>query len=240
MPQQQAKKLACDYVVCLPGAAPASWKQAIGVMQMINELSRAQKTVVPINAYSPNVYAVRNGLLRPKPSEFSHRVDQKPWEGLISDYERMIWIDSDNIIDPSHVFQLLSHDVDIVCGWYRQYAGGPINDDNKVACGYWDRGEGYNKTQSLTVRDMIEAQMTDELISVDYAGMGLMIVKKGVFEKLPYPWFDYKTIQWEENGVKCAELDTEDAGFCFAARELGYKIYVDPKVRVIHQKMVDL
>lgn len=236
----QGKGLVCDYVVCLPGNAPSSWKQAMGVMQMINELSVMGKRIIPVNAQSCNIYVVRNGVLRPT-LPMGNRVNQKPWEGLIADYDRMIWIDSDNIIKTQDVLQLLSHDVDIAAAWYRQYGGGVIDDTNKAACGFWKRGTGYNEVRPLTISD-IPKEPTNEkgLIEVDYAGMGLMIVKKGVFEKMPYPWFRSGIIEWEENGIQCADIDTDDSRFCFAAKELGYKIHVDPKVRILHQKMVDL
>ena len=70
--------------------------------------------------------------------------------------------------------------------------------------------------------------------------MGLMIVKKGVFEKMSYPWFRSDVLEWIEDGVEMADIDTDDAGFCFRAKELGFKVYVDPGVHVTHEKLIGI
>ena len=74
------------------------------------------------------------------------------------------------------------------------------------------------------------------LIKVNYVGMGWMLVKKGVFESIKYPWFEpiRKTI----GGY--TDFTMEDVAFCHKAIEQGHDIYVDPKIIVGHEKTVVL
>jgi GT2 family glycosyltransferase len=53
---------------------------------------------------------------------------------------------------------------------------------------------------------------------------------------MTYPWFrpEFKKIG---NAV---DFTMEDVAFCLRAQEAGYKIYVDPLVRVGHEKGVVL
>ena len=70
------------------------------------------------------------------------------------------------------------------------------------------------------------------LIEVDYTGFGLLLIKKGVYEKIEYPWH---RPEWFKIG-KAVDFSMEDVGWGMNARKVGYKIYVDPTVRVGHEK----
>ena len=64
--------------------------------------------------------------------------------------------------------------------------------------------------------------------------MGFMLIKKGVFESMEYPWF--KPI--EKRIGQMVDFTMEDVGFCLTAKERRYKILIDPMVRVGHEKKV--
>lgn len=66
--------------------------------------------------------------------------------------------------------------------------------------------------------------------------MGFILVKKGVFESMEYPWF--KPIEKKIGNM--VDFTMEDVAFCLTAREKGFEIYVDPTVRVGHEKKVIL
>jgi len=70
------------------------------------------------------------------------------------------------------------------------------------------------------------------LFPAAYNGMGFMLIKKGVFESLQYPWFEpiHQSIKNLE------DFTSEDVAFCLKAREKGFEIFVDPTVIVGHQK----
>ena len=70
--------------------------------------------------------------------------------------------------------------------------------------------------------------------TVDYTGFGWVLIKKGVFEKLPYPWFAPKMQVFESGAVQ--DMCGEDVSFCLDAIEEGYEICCDPRIRVGHEK----
>jgi hypothetical protein len=79
------------------------------------------------------------------------------------------------------------------------------------------------------------------LIEVDYSGLGLMIMKREVLESLNYPWFKSWEVHWKnENGEECADIETDDIGFCKRVRKNGYKVFIDPECFVGHEKKVIL
>ena len=218
-----------DYVFCLPGS-PSSSMQSLNLMAAMQSISQAGNQIGIRSAKSCNIYCARNGCIGN--AELGFRKDQKPFEGLYDDYKKMIWVDSDNIVNADQIKKLLSHDVDIVAGWYRQYSSGAIDDTNKAACG---------REKALLMGEIPKLKRNERgLIEVEYAGFGLMVIKKGVFEALGFPWFRSWVEEREENGVQLAELITDDGGFCMNAKKLGYHIYIDPDVRVGHEKMAVL
>ena len=64
--------------------------------------------------------------------------------------------------------------------------------------------------------------------------MGFMLVKKGVFESLAYPWFR----PLEKRIGDMTDFTMEDVSFCLRAKEKGFKVYIDPQVRLGHEKRV--
>jgi len=59
-----------------------------------------------------------------------------------------------------------------------------------------------------------------------------MLIKKGVFESMEYPWFRPEFVQVGN----AKDFTMEDVAFCREATRKGYKILVDPTVIVGHEK----
>jgi hypothetical protein len=72
------------------------------------------------------------------------------------------------------------------------------------------------------------------LFTADYIGFGWVLVRKGVFESIEYPWFAPK-LRKLPGGIE--DVCSEDVAFCADAREAGFEIWVDPRVRVGHEKI---
>ncbi len=249
--KEQDKKLGdqqVKYIFCLPGH-PSSGIQEMGVVKVLLDFIQMGIPFGIAHAESSNIYAVRNACL----SKRRFRKDQKPFEGdpRYETYERMIWIDSDNIVNTRQVLQLLSHDVDIVAAWYRQYNGiQPLNDQNKTACGLWKIADGYSKIHPFLVNEIPTIPVNEKgLFPVDYSGMGLFVNKRGVFESLGYPWFRSGLLEWREDvfdkdgnvvekDVEMCDIETDDGSFCFRVKEKGFQVFVDPKVRVLHERRI--
>ena len=64
--------------------------------------------------YDPVVYYARNRCLG---GDLLKGENQLPFQGQ-TDYDYMMWIDSDIIFKPEHFFKLLQHDEDVVSGLY--------------------------------------------------------------------------------------------------------------------------
>jgi len=171
-----------------------------------------------LSQYVPNVYKVRTLLLD---GHRKYGQYQSPWQGK-KEYDYIMWIDSDIIFKPEDFFGLFKHKKDIVSGLYlRQPQGGTLNDiPYEYAClKEFDRG-------------LMTTDVNGELIEVFGNGLGWMLIKKGVFEKTPFPWFGPIITGLDFNG--------EDVAFQMRARDVGFKSYVDSSIVVGHEKGVVL
>ena len=154
---------------------------------------------------------------------------QKPFNGL--EYDYMMWIDSDIQFNVEQFFALYNMDKDIASGWYAQPGA---NDGNyytpvveKMENKYF-LSNGF--FQFLRVKDF---EYKKNPFIADYIGFGWVLIKQGVFEKLSYPWFAPRKIKINET---ISEMSSEDVGFCLDARVAGFDLWVNPKVRVGHEK----
>jgi hypothetical protein len=93
---------------------------------------------------------------------------------------------------------------------------------------------------------MMPEQMLLEIkepFKVAGAGFGFIAVKSGVFENMKRPWFGPVAIpNTDENKENDPEfiLIGEDLSWCTKAINAGFDIWVDPLVRVTHQKTFQL
>ena len=71
-----------------------------------------------------------------------------------------------------------------------------------------------------------------QIFKVSYTGYGWLLVKKGVFESLEYPWV--QPTWFDEDGIY--EMTTTDCGFMHRAAEKGHHTYIDPTIIVGHEK----
>ena len=165
--------------------------------------------------YAPNIYYIRGMLLGGNHSKGS---SQHPWDGN-KDYDYIMWIDSDIVFKPQHFFKLLEHDKDMVSGLYLKQPQTDSMADipTSFACFVDD-----------DYRNLMTHEANGELINVRANGMGWMLVKKGVYEKIDYPWFG----MINHHG--------EDLSFQLRAKDAGFDSYVDSSIIVGHEKGVVL
>jgi len=181
-------------------------------------------------AVSSNVYMARTLCLIEDETKTFH---QQPFDGLY-DYNYIMWIDSDSIFEPEQFKNLLdrmesNRDLSILSGIYPQDLG---QEYTTVVSTDTDSVKKQGRPQFLTPSDLVGKK---ELIKVAYTGMGFMMVRKGVFEQLTYPWF-LPVISKE--GPQATGFASEDASFCFRVKKLGFAIWVDPKIVVGHEKTI--
>jgi hypothetical protein len=161
-------------------------------------------------------------------------IDQKPFGGQL-DYDYIMWIDSDVVFTPDHFFKLLQDDKDITSGLYMM-----ADNTHYATVEDWD-DEFFLKHGHFQFlnREMVQAKQ-GKLFTADYTGFGWVLIKKGVFESLQYPWFQPVWTEYNINGKIVRDFTMEDVAFCKMIKEKGYDVWIDPSVIVGHEKMVVL
>ena len=177
------------------------------------------------NNYSPVVYYARNKCLG---GDVRKGIKQKPFDEKLS-YDYIMWIDSDIIFNVEQLKKLIESGKDIVSGLYKM-------SDNKHYATVKDMDDEFFKKNGYYPFLKEEDIKGKELMEVDYTGFGWMLIKKGVFESLDYPWFRPLWTKFEMKDKIIEDFSSEDVGFCKLIREKGYKIYVHPEVIVGHEK----
>lgn len=129
----------------------------------------------------------------------------------------IFFVDSDVIIQHGQLERLVSHNKDAITGIY-----------------YMRVLPHYSLIRKKTADKLytpIEPNLTDtDLIKIDGAGFGCFLVKTSVFDKIEYPWFQFKYYQregiWGHLG--------EDLYFCEQLQNANIDIYCDPTIQCTH------
>jgi 2-polyprenyl-3-methyl-5-hydroxy-6-metoxy-1,4-benzoquinol methylase len=127
----------------------------------------------------------------------------------------LFFIDSDIIIGEGQLNKLLSHNKDAISGvYYRKVIPYEPLPRKKVAKNLYRPIEFDG----------------DEIFEIDGTGFGCFLLKMDIFDKIPYPWFEFKYIctngKWGQ--------PSEDLLFCQKLQDTGTKIYCDPSVQCPH------
>jgi hypothetical protein len=143
-------------------------------------------------------------------------------------YDKIMWIDSDIEWNPEDFFKLYNSKKDIISGCY-------LMEDRHIPI--------YNQPRGGMMPEEMLLKKT-EPFEIAGAGFGFLCVKYGVFENMKRPWFGPVGVENidEETGEKTEDfiLVGEDLSWCTKAIRAGFKIWVDPLVRVTHQKTFKL
>lgn len=212
-------------VFCLPGKEYSgdflsSWTG------MIHHCVKKGHTMYISQKYTSNVYYVRSMCLGADVRRGEH---QKPFDGKI-DYDYIMWIDSDIIFTPENFDKLLSNDVDICGGVYLMENGKQF-----AVVKDWDE-EYFKKNGTFEFLTPNDISKSPRLMEVSYTGFGFLLIKRGVFEQIKYPWFGPKFSKMGD----CYDFASEDVSFCMRAKEAGFKIHIDPTIWIRHEKKIRL
>lgn len=210
-------------IFCLPGTDFSGkflqcWTELV-ITSLQNDIQ-----VMLSQRQSCNIYYVRNMCLG---ADVTRGKNQKPFDGKV-DYDFLMWIDSDIMFDSRQFLKLISYNVDIVSGTYLMEGGQAF-----AIVKEWDE-EFFKKHGYFEFMKLADLKDKKELMEVSYTGMGFILVKYGVFESLDYPWF--KPIEKKIGDM--VDFTMEDVSFCLRAREKGYKILIDPTIKVGHEKRI--
>lgn len=210
-------------VFCIPGANPSRhfWRSWIPMLQF---LERSELEYEVRNQYSADIYNARNMVLMDEEMKFD---EQTIFGG--AEYDYMVWMDMDSVFTPMQVMQLLAHEKDIVSA---VVATTPQGNTALGRYGRDEEGEAYK--ENFTVQGIAAEADEDGLVELDYCGLGFVAVKRGVFEALPFPWFQHVIA----NPMGYQLRTSEDMGWAHRVKDAGFRIYADANVRIGHEKVV--
>lgn len=139
---------------------------------------------------------------------------------LQSDCTHLMMVDSDIIPPEGAIDKLLALDSPIVTGVYRVIGGSSIEWAvlQKDAAGKYRMIKELNKVNPF---------------AVDAAGAGCLLIKREVFETIPWPWF--KWVEFADGSQM-----SEDVFFFDKASAAGITAICDPSVKCDHFKNVKL
>lgn len=153
--------------------------------------------------------------------------NRNPGHGAFT-YDKLFWIDSDIEWEPDDFFRLLESDKKIISGCY-------MMESEEVTVYPVPLGAPLHKNDILKMK---------KPFTVRGVGFGFLCVSQGVFEQMERPWFSQ--VEVEVHNEETGEFEYkfplmgEDLSWCEKAHRLGFEIWVDPLVRVGHQKTVRL
>lgn len=184
------------------------------------------------NAYSPNIYHCRNILLGGNNLAGTY---QPPWGGKFN-YDYIMFIDTDQVFEPEDAYRLIdtmeaNPKIDVLAGMY-------VMADNTLSTVILDWDEDFfsehGRFDFKTPRQMQEIGKASPngLVKAFYGGLGFSIFRKGVFDKLEYPWFEPIT----HKVGRGTDLMGEDVSLFWKLNQKGVDFWVDPFVYVGHEK----
>jgi len=164
--------------------------------------------------------------------------EQKPFNN--QDFDIWITIDSDIIFTPEQVIELIesTEHHPVVCGMYR------MSDlKNFAFVKDWDTNYFKEKgTFKFITPEEIEEWKKEtgfKYYPVYYSGMGFMAIKKEVFDKMKYPYFDSElSTIITDDGKTLRDICSEDVSFSKNINNAGYQIMINTDLRVGHLKQL--
>lgn len=143
-------------------------------------------------------------------------------ESLSGLFDYTLFVDSDVILPPYLLLNLLNQNSDIATGYYLKKTK-----DEEITELY-----GADKLAQNSMVAILKKELPNVPFNVLGCGFGCTLVKNDVFKSFPKEdiekttWFKYI----EDGKVKCSE----DLFFCIKARELGKNIVADPNSLCLH------
>lgn len=239
MPLQYSNRSSNDFsgktiAFCLPGAM-YSGSFMTRMIRMLFDLKEMGINFYISQRYSSMVNHARTDCLD---ADNYAGTMLTPFRGNIP-YDYIMWIDSDILFKTEDLIELLKMNKDIAAGWYTQASNGNITGVTTVV-EHMDQTRLY-ETGSNKYETIEDMNNREKPFKVDYCGFGWVLIKKGVFEKIPYPWFEPKKIRLvKPDGTILEDMCSEDIGMCMDFKKYEFDIWVNPKVRVGHQKMITI
>jgi hypothetical protein len=221
-----------NIILALPGRS-YSGKFMTSMLETAVTLMQEGYGVKVVNEYSSFVTFSRMKTLG---LDVRRGADQKPFDSK-EDYHVWVTIDSDIAFNAQQVIKLIE-DTDkypVISGFYR------MSDlEHVAAIKNWDEAY-FKKHGSFEFIKAADVEGMDEYTEVAYNGMGFFACTRKVLEddKLKYPYFTRPLVEMEgDDGKILRDTCSEDVAFCKNLQDAGYKIMVNTKLVVGHEKTI--
>lgn len=135
----------------------------------------------------------------------------------------LFFLDADVIVPPDIVLRLMAWKVPIISGVYWSKRGYPA---------VWEQhpsGKGFTPMKVLPKRGLTE---------VAAIPMGAALIDMRTFACIPDPWFQWTIFDPRQEGE--GKGLSEDLDFCRKASDHGFKLFVDPEIRCLHQSILPM
>jgi hypothetical protein len=220
-------------IFCLPGNS-YSKNFVCKLIELNSTLTKAGVKVLMSQGYSPEIHQLRCSV---GGGHHSMGLYHSPFSDQLR-YDYLMWIDSDIDFSVEDFENLIEMDKDVATGWYYQSNGLPV-------AGYFVETELkypheedplplYNRDYIYSFANDVDILSKSEPYVIDWCGMGWMLIKRGVMEKLKFPWFAPKIIRY--NLSEAYEVLSEDLSFAFNLRDAGVEMWINPLIKVGHEK----
>jgi hypothetical protein len=140
-------------------------------------------------------------------------------------FTHLFMTEMDMILPHDVIVKLMALDKDMTSGVY--FLRADLQKDAGQPCLY--KRAPIAKDEDKGNADYMHAPIKifpqDQPFQVDCAGLGCMLIKRHVFEKMPYPWFDMAAGSKYEYGYG------SDIYFSKHAKDHGFELWIDPTVQ---------
>jgi hypothetical protein len=140
-----------------------------------------------------------------------------PFQG--QDYDAALFIGQDAVFKTEDFFKIIESPHNVTGGIYMSET---LQNFDIIR----ENNPDFPQGKYLRPEDIVGAP---QYIPVVYSGMNWMLVRNGVFEKLPYPYI------WSTQTEP-----SDEKNFCTLVESAGERVYVDTTVRVGNQKRMIL
>jgi hypothetical protein len=207
-----------DVAIATPGHSMKA-EYVKSLVATIRLLEENGYTYTFLNKYSSFVPSARELTAT---DTYSHNWETRVIGSGAFSCEKIFWIDSDIEWEAQDFLKLLDSPLDIISGLYQTHPDGTV---------------AVNKSDFLgrpTKCNKVDFYMDDAPVEVGGVGFGFVAVKADVFENMKRPWFLIDRVRWDDLAF---DVNVgEDYSWCNGAKRAGYRIMVDPLVRVKHHK----
>lgn len=204
-----------------------------------------------MNKIKPVLSTAKTTMFNSKMGVLSANSELNAPFGGKQDYDYIIYLKNSCLLTVNMIVNMIEQELDILScltsnerslkhtNYIEKFDLNLTNDSSQEYCKFDEIQELMNKLQqyessirdaSGNLKENIEnIEKPSSLVKVNHIDFSVVCIKKGVFEKLKFPWFNYES---SVNDV------TGDVYFCNKCKEANIDIYVDVSLLVNCEKNV--